>query len=353
MGLWNWIVSQITEPPGTTPGRRSPSGSMGSQGVAVADRPLDKEREQDDQPSEKWWAPAGATLTEPPPVQRPDLSTEARAVENLLVSHFDGHDLSLPPLMHVAESVLPRLRDTNADLGQVVSDLSSDQVIATAILRMANSPLYRGLNKITAIRPAVSRLGFKALRTLLIHESMRAVMFGRKGGANELARMVWRQSLASACIMRGLSKFTAVDEEQAFLTGLLHDIGNVVVLRIVRGDDVALRYEIDLDTFDYLCYESHQEFGELIADAWRLPPDLKALILDHHGHPAPDDPLRIERLQLQLTDMICAMLGYAPSVSYNLLESYPVAELGLADRDDFLVFLDELPGEVEEAVEAL
>ncbi|GAF90107.1 unnamed protein product, partial [marine sediment metagenome] len=263
------------------------------------------------------------------------------------------HNLTLPPLLHVAERVRPQLGDPKSNLGVVAKDLAEDQVIAAAVLRMANSPLYRGLNKITALQPAVSRLGVRALSTLLMHESLRAAMFFRKGRANELARIVWRGSLASACIMHGLCEFTRLDSEDAFLVGLLHDIGNVVVLRITYAEKGFPQYEIDLDTFEYLCLECHQEFGELLADAWSLPPDLKAIISNHHDSPDPEDPLRTLRLQVQLTDMINAMLGYATPAQYDLLGSRPVRDLGLADRNDFVTYLERLPDEVDETVASL
>jgi len=359
MGLWSWIINKLNEEDSTPPGRDGEPAvgfaSAKDAAVAVADSTDAPGRADEGEPEEedKWWAPADATLTEPPEVERPDLSTEARAIENLLISHFDGHDLSMPPLLPVAETVLPRLSNPRCELPAVANTLSEDQVIAAALLRMANSPLYRGLTKITALRPAITRLGVRALRTLLMHESLRAAMFHRKGGDRELAKAVWRRSLASGCIMRGLSGFTDIDVEDAFLIGLLHDIGDVIVLRVLCGEQVGQRYEIDLNAFEYLCYECHQEFGELIADAWSLPPHLKAIISNHHTYPQPDDPLRTARLQLQITDMINALLVYAPYHPYNLLESRAVCDLGLADRDDFMAFLKHLPDEVDETVVAL
>ena len=144
-----------------------------------------------------------------------------------------------------------------------------------------------------------------------------------------------------------------MDEEVAFLIGLLHDIGNVIVLRIVHGYSLPTRYEIDTDTFEYLCGESHQEFGELIADSWGLPPHLKSLLADHHRHPAPDDPLRNERLQLQLSDIICSLLAYAPFEPYDLLACRVVQDLGLADDAKFVAFLERLPDDVDETIGAL
>lgn len=356
MGLWSWIIGKPTA-------REVRRGSSADHGVSAAassdttvallDRPQTSSPDIDETPKEIWWAPEDATLTEPVEPERPELPTEARALENLLVSHFDGHDVTLPPLLHVAEVLLPKLSDPNCDLRKVASGLSEDQVIAAAVLRMANSPLYRGLNKITALRPAVSRLGTRAVRMLLMHESLRAATFSHKKGTNDLAKAIWRRSLACACIMRSLAEFTGTDQEEAFLIGLLHDIGNVVVLRIAFGSQFAPRYEIDEDVFEYLCHETHQEFGELIAKAWALPPNLAAIVSDHHAHPTPEDPLRTPRLHVQLADMIATLLGYAPYAPYNLLDSRAVHELQLAQRPDFPAFLNALPAELDESVTSL
>lgn len=358
MGFWDWIVGKST-PDNVGDDARAGDGltsaATGKSTTAVLEPP--SAGAPDDHPEadleEEWWAPEGATLTEQLEVQRPELSNEAQALEKLLISHFDGHDLTLPPLLHVAETLLPQLRGADCNLSTVSDGLSEDQVIAASVLRMANSPLYRGLNKIGGIRPAVNRLGTRALRTLLMHESLRAATFFRKADQQEMARIVWSRSLAAACIMRCLADFTDLDKEDAFLIGLLHDIGNVVVLRIVFGTQGAPCQTLDDDTFEYLCHECHQEFGELIADAWSLPPSLKAVICDHHTYPGDEDPLRTTRLTVQLTDMIKALLGYAPEVSYDLLDSRVVHDLGLKDRDDFVAFLRGLPEEVDETVAAL
>lgn len=356
VGLWDWLFGGFSE------GSKSASGVRGVKpevacesadlAVAVAERedgPADL-TEQEEAP---WWAPRGATLTDLPEPPRPEMTTEARALENLLVSHFDGHDLTLPPLLHVAETLMPKLADPNCDLAVVANGLSEDQVIAAAVLRMANSPLYRGLNKISALRAAVTRLGTRALRMLLMHESLRAATFFQKRGDNELARSVWRRALASAVVMRELAAMTKTDPDEAFLTGLLHNIGNVIVLRIALGSQPGSRYRIDADTFEYLCHESHQEFGELVAKTWRLPAGLTAIIADHHTYPRVDDALRITRLQVRITDMINALLGYAPYAPINLLESNAVRDLDLCARGNFRTFLERLPEDVAETVRAL
>lgn len=348
LSLWDRVFRWLASPreglplaAGPVPDARAAVATLEPPGVSTDDA--------GEKAVERWWVPDGAELLEPPPVDRPELSSEALALENVLLSQFDGHDLSLPPLPHVPELVLRRLRDPACKFARVADDIAEDQVIAVAVLRMANSVLYRGRVKVTALLPAVTRLGVGALRTLMLQQSLRAATLHIKSLDERLARIVWRRSLASACVMSELSAFAGIDREEAFLAGLLHDVGNIIVLRSTAGQEAVLRHKLDIEAFEYLCLETHQEFGELIADAWDLPLSLKDLIADHHEFPAADDPLRGKRLLLQLTDMINAMLGYAPEASYNLLESRVVTALGVGAREDFVAALAALPARIEEA----
>lgn len=356
MGLWNWLIDQLSTPQSDQPDGESPgrpvTTSRNDKPVAVLDS-ADNVRPPDEAGTvEAWWQPEGdAQLVEPVELERPPLTTEARALENLLVSYFDGHDLNMPPLLDKAERVLRLLRKRECNLAAVAREVGDDQILSAAVLRLANSPLYRGLNKITAIQPAVTRLGTKALHTLMVHESVRAVTMHDKNDSPRLAQLLWLRSMANAYVMRELSAFTGIDGEDAHLIGLLHDIGNVLVLRISCSTRWLGTTSIDVNTFEYLCAECHQEFGELIAEAWCLPPTIKSLIGNHHTTPQPDDALRVERLQLQLANMICSLLGYMPYAPYDLLNSRPAQELGLTERPDFVPFLSHLPTKMEDSIE--
>lgn len=351
MGLWSWVMDQLMPHDEAASGSATYTDSAGS--VAVLEAPNGEQDVATNESEAPWWSPLDAELLEPPIAERLNLCTEARALENLLVSHFDGHDLKMPPLNHVAERVLRQIRKREMAMSSIAQTIGEDQVITAAVLRMANSPLYRGLDKITTLLPAATRLGARALQTLMMHESLRAAMMDGSQNEQDLAELLWYRSLASACVMRDLSRFTAIDEEEAYLIGLLHDIGSVIVLRITAKNETHTQYQVDAETFDYLCAESHQEFGELIADAWELPDNIKTIIANHHVYPEPDDPLRNERLQLQLADMICSLLGFEPYQLYDLKNSRAVQDLGLLQKPGFDKFLDELPDRLERSLKEM
>ncbi len=299
---------------------------------------------------EPWWCIDGLGETSLVAPERPELQGVARAMENILVNQMDGHDLGMPPLPEVAERVMRELRSREYRVDKVAQTIGEDPVISAAVLRMSNSPIYGGVSKITTLKSAVARIGASALKTLMMHQSLRAAIFRKDGEDWQLGKLVWDRAVAGAHVMRGLCRFTHMDEEEAFLIGLMHDIGNIIVLREVQKQEAMLQYVIDVPTFDYLCYECHQEFGELIAESWKLPDELQSLIANHHSEPHEEDPLRVQRSQLQLTDMILSLLEFTPRHDYNLLRTTSAQELGLATSESFMLYLDRLPEELTSAM---
>ncbi len=346
MGIWGWIINSFADkrPEGepATSMSNPARPNRGSAAVALTDP-----RTKTETAIEPWWIDEVATETGPISILRPSMAQAEAAIENLLATYFDGHDLNLPPLPHVPGLVLKALRQKDWSVKGLADLIAEDQVLAAAVLRTANSAMFRGTQKISSLQSAVARLGTATLRTLMMHESVYAATFSVSGRSSFATRM-WRRALASACLMRTLSRYTGCDEEESFACGLLHDIGNVLVLRIVLKEQGILHCEPTEAVFEYFCFECHQEFGELIAAAWKLPAELSAVIADHHMQPQLLDPHRMQKLQIQVVDTITSILGYGVPGQFNLLETDAIQQLGLHTRQDFVDALDTLPAQVEE-----
>ena len=149
MGIWKWIVESVSNPSSSGGEKADGKHKSDDGGVAVLDDPATQEGGLQD----RWWSPEGAELTEQVETQRPQMPPEIRALENLLVSHFDGHDLSLPSLPQAAERVLGMLSRSDCDLIAVADVISEDQVLAGGILRISNSQLYRHRTRSRLLEP--------------------------------------------------------------------------------------------------------------------------------------------------------------------------------------------------------
>jgi len=354
MGLWSWLFDQISKPSASAPRERA-AGNVQVKGSAIATLEAPAVGSQGDEPSNEpasppWWSPKAGALLSPldAPTRQP--AAETKFLENILVSHFDGHDVSIPSLHNVAERVLPKLGSKKCNLSEVAREIADDQVLSAVVLRTANSPMYRGVVKITSVQAAVTRIGIQALRTILLHQSLRKAVFPKQSASSQFAKVLWRKSLADAHVMQGLSKLVGMDEEEGHLIGLMHDIGSVMVLRILNDNIKTSHTALDLGSFEYLRRQTHQEFGELIANAWLLPPELTSLITDHHRFPETGDPLARFRLMLLLAEMIGSMLYLNEKQDYDLIHGRPAVNLGLANLSAYHNWLSELPAEIDQVL---
>ena len=354
MSLWDWLIEAIigsrTAGRSATPNSRAGQPIRSGPAVATLEPSTDTGESPEVPESAPWYQPEGATLLEPAPVANPGLSAEGVALEASLTSQLDVNNLVLPSLPRVPEAVLRHLHKSDYSFRAVSDLIAEDQVTATVVLRAANCALW-GSRKVTSILDAVTRLGINALRTLMLSESLRAAAFCKERRNRELGGMLWHRAVAAGCIMRSLAEFTDdIDAEDAFVMGLLHDVGNVIVLHAVDNHEALTHATINLETFEYLCYECHELFGELIAEKWNLPPRLKDLIQTHHRYPTADDPFRTERLHLMLADMINHMIGFGPAAAYDLLASNPVRDLSLSGKPGLVQLLRSLPAQIEQTI---
>ena len=162
--------------------------------------------------------------------------------------------------------------------------LRSDQVVASFILRVANSPIYNRSQPIRTLPIAISLLGINIIRSLVILAFSRSVFSKNK---NTLVRThIWQHSLlvaiASYNICSELGK--SADCEEAFVAGLVHDIGKILLFTHARKDYMdALTYALESDCSSREAEQKflgtdHYQIGEQAVRAWKLPSQFQLYI---------------------------------------------------------------------------
>ncbi len=200
-------------------------------------------------------------------------------------------------LLRQRARTLPSLPVTVVALGEAVADdrctvdrilgiLSKDPPLSATMLRLANSVLFGGDQEVRDLRSAVLRLGFDALLNL---GRTAAVIRTLRGSRHLNAVQLWQHSVAVGLVSKGVCRMIRQNHlgEQAFMAGLLHDIGKIaldlcfpeeyapVVQAIQEG-----RYAIDAERD--LLQITHAEVGAELALQWNFPESLRLAILEHH-----------------------------------------------------------------------
>ena len=181
----------------------------------------------------------------------------------------------LPPGMpEVAQQILQEFDGNNeTDLKIISAKIAEDQMIAAKVLRLANSAYFGGARNVATLDQAVVLLGVSALRTLVIASST-AAMFPDIPGFDK--QRFWSNSLQVGSLCRDLSRGTNLDANVAFVCGMLHGIGDL----LIRLANPSLSADIDgyeevgadrAESQKNLMGLDYAEVGAALAQRWDFP----------------------------------------------------------------------------------
>ncbi|MBI4715864.1 MAG: HDOD domain-containing protein [Nitrospirae bacterium] len=191
----------------------------------------------------------------------------------------------LPPMPGVAQRVMQMVLEENTTPELLQKVIAADPGLTARILKIANSPFYGIPRAVRTLSTAIMILGFRSLRNLVVAVSSKTLY--KRHGLTE--QMLWEHSVGTALAAYAIAKeIRFPDPEEAFLAGLFHDIGKVIlnneapdryatVIEQVYNDGVTA-YFAEKALFGY----SHPEVGALVVKKWRLSEELEYSIRYHH-----------------------------------------------------------------------
>ena len=223
---------------------------------------------------------------------------------------------NLPTLPQVAIHLLQLLNDPDSSIEDVNGVMSKAPSLAATVLRIVNSSYYGLRHKVSSLSHALSLLGYRAVKNMVLTAAASGLFRVRKCTACFSEETFTLHSIASAAVCRYLAHFSGVaDPEFAFSLGLLHDIGKLTmdqcfpeeyygaVMWARRNREHAHIAELGQCGYD------HSQVGEALATLWKLPQDLSGAIGLHHNHEAiiGNDILALAHI----ADYACCVKGYS------------------------------------------
>jgi two-component system cell cycle response regulator len=199
---------------------------------------------------------------------------------------------SLPTLPAAALEVIDLCRREDVQMDKLARTICKDPALAIKVLKTVNSAQYALRNKVTTISHALVLLGISTVKTLALGFTLVGSLRDVKGTSYDPSP-IWRRSLLSAFAARSTSlRVGGDDHEEAFLAGLLQDLGVLALIQVLGSPYVELlrvsgessgklaeleRKHLKLD---------HAEVGEALARKWGLPDQL---LLPIRYHESPDE----------------------------------------------------------------
>lgn len=199
-------------------------------------------------------------------------SVDLSQIINEIRNRINQGNIELPPIPDIIQKISERIEDPNIPI-EKVAECITDQILVTKILRICNSPFYRSMGKVSSLREAVVRIGFKSLLSIV---TVHALSSFSPRNVDEI-RKVLQHCLVCAMIARQIARDMGANYELAFMCGLLHDIGKTLMF------DIAADYMLSADVRNKLIHDYHGEIGCMLAQKWNFGEDIQESIMFHHN----------------------------------------------------------------------
>jgi putative nucleotidyltransferase with HDIG domain len=234
----------------------------------------------------------------------------------MTIDEMIAQTCDLPPMPGVAQRVMQMVAEENTNPEALQAVISTDPAMTARILKIANSPFYGIPRAVRTLSSAIMILGYRSLRNLVVAVSSKALY--KRHGLTE--QMFWEHSVGTSIAAYTIAKeIRFPDPEEAFLGGLFHDIGKVIlnnkaperyatVIEQVYNEGVTA-YFAEKTLFGYC----HPEVGAMVVKKWQLSEELEFSVRYHHDFRflLTGYPYYLGKLAalIYLSDLICLQLG--------------------------------------------
>ncbi len=247
----------------------------------------------------------------------------------IVKEHASSGKLNIPVFPGVAVELQQIMSDDDAPLDQIARIICRDQALATKILKVSNSALSGLPKKVHTIQEALKRLGTKEVFNCLILATQSSMYKSKDPTLDNYLKMLWRHALATAIGTKWLLSKTGHRDiaNEGFLAGLLHDIGKLLLLRVIENlnsenEQIRISNELVTEILDLM----HVEQGYNLLEEWSIPPSYCTVVRDHHIEDSDNGDALL--LCVRIANQLCRKIGVSLKSNPNLEPAtLPEAEL--------------------------
>jgi putative nucleotidyltransferase with HDIG domain len=198
-------------------------------------------------------------------------------LEQIVLKRIAEDSLVLPTLPAVVTKALEVLKDPEVSFKQVGVIIERDPVLAARLLRSATSAAFSAGTKKVSLPEALTRLGAKSVRAILVEATAQKVFLSRDPKISDSMKRLWQHSVAVGTLARDVLALSGnADSEAAYLAGLLHDVGKPVVASLLleferQVTEVYNRPFIDSAEWISVIGRTHRPVGVALAEKWQMP----------------------------------------------------------------------------------
>lgn len=207
------------------------------------------------------------------------------------IAKMVGRIKDLPPLPTLVSKALDLLADPETPSEEIEAVIGQDQALVAKLIKVGNSALYGGLQKVTTLRQVLTRLGLKTTRNLVLTASTRSYFLNNRKGMRVWGQFLWQHSVESGLAARRVAEtIRHPDPEEAFIGGLVHDIGKLIILMLFPEPYKEILKLKKVNQMTSKAAETqvigsdHEQIGRLLMDQWNMPDSAKSCAEYHHRY---------------------------------------------------------------------
>lgn len=194
----------------------------------------------------------------------------------------------LPTIPATASAVLQSIDDPNASAASLARIIERDVSLTARVLAVANSPFYGLLRKVSTVELALVILGLSAVKEILLSLVVQRIFATMRTDLLDV-REFWNYSVYCGSTARFLARKLGYRVAgEAFVAGLIHDIGILIAAQFLPRDFAEIRKLQAKEGIGFMEAEkiilgnSHNDLGLWFAEKWNLPEQLRSAIYCHH-----------------------------------------------------------------------
>ncbi len=248
--------------------------------------------------------------------------TDEQEFLDRLLEEIENDRIDLPTLPEVALKVRKAVESGDTTASQLAQLISEDAALSARLLQVANSPLYRARAEITNLQMAIMRLGYDTVRSLITGLAMKQVFTPDSPLLEKYFQSIWKTSVDVAAISRALASLCPhLDNEQALLAGLIHQIGKLPVLVLANQ---SAELSTDQNRLDSLLEALHPRLGEMILQNWNFPESLLQVVREYRDwqrRPETEEADYVDVIQVAYLENL-ASKGKEPPVDVSQIPAF-------------------------------
>src|SRR5688500_16044840 len=255
-----------------------------------------------------------------------------------LITQALGKLTAIATLPEVTSRIIATVEDPKSSAAQLHKIVSHDPALVTRILKVVNSAFYGLPGQIASVERAIVLLGLNAIKNIAVAASLGQLFRGVKLCEGFTAKDLWTHCIAVGVTAREIARLMKLPlADEAFLAGMIHDIGLLVSLqtapeKLVHVCERAKNSKVSfVDLEREIMGMDHQQLGAALCEHWKFPRSCQLVAGYHHRPPLLSNENRLLVTLVAVADTLCCSenKGFNLTALNQKLEDTGMNDLGI------------------------